>query len=168
MIWKQRSGSNSATAFASPFAPSVENLIQTRFVYQTAPGSGTLPGTIRAVTTGTMVLRSDLKFDVAPQWAVAFRGDLPISAKTHGSCSVCSISQPRKGTYQFLARYHCVTLVSTARHATHRALGLSYSPMALTRLAIPRSSGAARASCLALSSAVAKSPFSRLKLTTGQ
>ena len=58
-----------------------ENLIQTRFVYQTAPGSGTLPGTIRTVTTGTMVLRSDLKFDVAPQWTVAFRGDLPISAK---------------------------------------------------------------------------------------
>ena len=50
-------------------------------MYQTAPGSGTLPGTIRTVTTGTMVLRSDLKFDVAPQWAVAFRGDLPISAK---------------------------------------------------------------------------------------
>ena len=58
-----------------------ENLIQTGFVYQTAPGSGTLPGTMRTVTTGTMVLRSDLKFDVAPQWAVAFRGDPPISAK---------------------------------------------------------------------------------------
>jgi hypothetical protein len=28
-----------------------------------------------------MVLRSDLKFDVAPQWTVSFRGDLPISAK---------------------------------------------------------------------------------------
>jgi hypothetical protein len=58
-----------------------ENLIQSRFLYQTAPGSGSLPGTIRTVTTGTAVLRSDLKFDIAPQWTVALRGDLPFSEK---------------------------------------------------------------------------------------
>jgi hypothetical protein len=58
-----------------------ENLIQSRFIYQTAPGSGSLPGTIRTVTTGTAVLRSDLKFDIAPQWTLALRGDLPFSEK---------------------------------------------------------------------------------------
>jgi hypothetical protein len=58
-----------------------ENLIQSRFIYQTAPGSGSLPGTIRTVTTGMAVVRSDLKFDVAPQWTVALRGDLPFREK---------------------------------------------------------------------------------------
>jgi hypothetical protein len=80
-VSQQSSGSGPGTENNDEDFTRPENLIQTRFVYQTAPGSGTLPGTIRTVTTGTMVLRSDLKFDVAPQWTVAFRSDLPISAK---------------------------------------------------------------------------------------
>jgi len=58
-----------------------ENLIQLRFLYQTAPGSGSLPGTIRTVTTGRQVLRTDTKVDVAPEWSLALRGDLPFSEK---------------------------------------------------------------------------------------
>ena len=58
-----------------------ENLIQLRFLYETAPGSGSLPGTIRTVTTGRQVLRTDTKVDVAPEWSLALRGDLPFSEK---------------------------------------------------------------------------------------
>jgi hypothetical protein len=57
-----------------------ETLFQLRYIYQTAPGSGSAPGTIRTVTTDTAVLRSDLKIDVAPQWTLALRGDLPFVA----------------------------------------------------------------------------------------
>lgn len=58
-----------------------ETLFQLRYIYQTAPGSGSMPGTIRTVTTDFAVLRSDLKIDVAPQWTLALRGDLPFAAK---------------------------------------------------------------------------------------
>ena len=58
-----------------------ETLIQLRSAYTTAPGSGTVPGTTSTVTTGALILRSDLKIDVAPQWTVALRGDLPFNAK---------------------------------------------------------------------------------------
>ena len=58
-----------------------ETLFQLRYIYQTAPGSGSGPGTIRTVTTDSAVLRSDLKIDVAPQWTLALRGDLPFVAK---------------------------------------------------------------------------------------
>jgi hypothetical protein len=58
-----------------------ENLFQLRYIYRTAPGSGSAPGTIRTVTTNMAVLRSDLKFDVAPQWTLALRGDLPFVDK---------------------------------------------------------------------------------------
>ena len=58
-----------------------ENLFQLRNVFQTAPGSGSTPGTIRTVTTDTTVLRTDYKFNVAPQWTVALRGDLPFVVK---------------------------------------------------------------------------------------
>jgi hypothetical protein len=58
-----------------------ENLFQFRYVYQTAPGSGSLPGTIRTVTTDRAVLRSDMQISVAPQWTLALRGDLPFEAK---------------------------------------------------------------------------------------
>jgi hypothetical protein len=54
-----------------------ENLFQLRYEYRTAPGTGSEPGTIRTVTTDMVVLRSDLKIDVAPQWTLALRGDLP-------------------------------------------------------------------------------------------
>jgi hypothetical protein len=58
-----------------------ENLFQLRNVFQTAPGSGITPGTIRTVTTDTTVLRTDYKFNVAPQWTVVVRGDLPFVVK---------------------------------------------------------------------------------------
>ena len=58
-----------------------ETLFQLRYIYQTAPGSGSVPGTTRTVTTDTAVLRSDLKIDLAPQWTLALRGDLPFAAK---------------------------------------------------------------------------------------
>jgi len=58
-----------------------ETLVQLRNVLQTAPGNGLVPGTIRTVTTDKVVLRSDLKIDLAPQWTLALRGDLPFVAK---------------------------------------------------------------------------------------
>lgn len=58
-----------------------ENLIQLRNTYQTAPGSGSAPDTIRTVTTDTTTLRADYKFNIAPQWTVALRGDLPFAVK---------------------------------------------------------------------------------------
>jgi hypothetical protein len=58
-----------------------ETLVQLRYLYQTAPGSGFVPGTLRTVTTDSAILRSDVKIDVAPQWTLAFRGDLPFTAK---------------------------------------------------------------------------------------
>jgi hypothetical protein len=53
------------------------NLFQLRGEYRTAPGSGSEPGSIRTVSTEETILRSDLRFDVAPQWTLALRGDLP-------------------------------------------------------------------------------------------
>jgi hypothetical protein len=58
-----------------------QNLLQLRYVYQTAPGSGILPGTTRTVTSDRFVLRSDIKINVAPQWTLALRGDLPFVTK---------------------------------------------------------------------------------------
>jgi hypothetical protein len=58
-----------------------QDLIQLRYEFQTAPASGSEPGTIRTVTTDTAVLRSDLKFNLAPQWELALRGDLPFTGK---------------------------------------------------------------------------------------
>lgn len=54
-----------------------QNLFQERGEYKTAPGSGSEPGTLRTVTTDTLTLRADTKIDIAPQWTVALRGDLP-------------------------------------------------------------------------------------------
>jgi hypothetical protein len=58
-----------------------QTLFQLRYLYQTAPGSGSEPGTTHTVTTDALILRSDLKIDVAPQWTMALRGDLPLNAK---------------------------------------------------------------------------------------
>jgi hypothetical protein len=58
-----------------------QTLLQLRYLYQTAPGSGTVPGTFRTVTTDSLILRSDAKIDFAPQWTLALRGDLPFTAK---------------------------------------------------------------------------------------
>jgi hypothetical protein len=54
-----------------------QNLFQVRGEYRTAPGSGSEPGTTRTVTTNLFVLRADGRFDIAPQWTLALRGDLP-------------------------------------------------------------------------------------------
>jgi hypothetical protein len=58
-----------------------QTLLQLRYLYQTAPGSSTVPGTFRTVTTDSLILRSDAKIDFAPQWTLALRGDLPFTAK---------------------------------------------------------------------------------------
>jgi hypothetical protein len=58
-----------------------QTLLQLRYLYQTAPGSGTVPGAVRTVTTDSLILRSDAKIDFAPQWTLALRGDLPFTAK---------------------------------------------------------------------------------------
>ena len=58
-----------------------ENLIQLRYIFQTAPGNGSVPGTIRTVTTDRAVLRSDVKINVSPQWTLVLRGDLPFVDK---------------------------------------------------------------------------------------
>jgi hypothetical protein len=57
------------------------NLFQIRGEYRTAPGNSDEPGTTRTVRTEEIILRSDLKFDIAPQWTVALRGDLPLVGK---------------------------------------------------------------------------------------
>lgn len=54
-----------------------ENLFQIRNLYQTAPGRGSAPGTFRTVTSTITVLRADGKINLAPQWTLALRGDLP-------------------------------------------------------------------------------------------
>ena len=58
-----------------------QTLFQLRYLYQTAPGRGSVPGTIRTVTTDLVILRSDVKIDFAPQWTLALRGDLPFTTK---------------------------------------------------------------------------------------
>ena len=52
-----------------------QNLFQLRDTYRTAPG------TTRPVTTDTLTLRADRWFDLAPQWQLALRTDLPFVAK---------------------------------------------------------------------------------------
>jgi hypothetical protein len=58
-----------------------KNLFQLRYIYETAPGAGIIPGTTREVTSDIVKLRADLKFEFASQWTLALRGDLPIVAK---------------------------------------------------------------------------------------
>src|ERR1700722_14541445 len=54
-----------------------ENLFQIRNLYQTAPGNGSVPGTLRTVTTDMTILRADGMFNLSPQWTIALRGDFP-------------------------------------------------------------------------------------------
>jgi hypothetical protein len=56
-------------------------LLQFFYEYETAPGSGLAAGTTSTLTTDTMKLRGDLRIDLAPQWAVGLRADLPFVAK---------------------------------------------------------------------------------------
>lgn len=55
-----------------------ENLFQIRNLYQTAPGNGSVPGTLRTVTTDMTILRADGVIALTPQWTIALRGDLPL------------------------------------------------------------------------------------------
>src|SRR5262249_30593554 len=55
-----------------------ENLFQIRNLYQTAPASGSVAGTLRNVTTGMTILRADGMISLTPQWTIALRGDLPL------------------------------------------------------------------------------------------
>jgi hypothetical protein len=57
------------------------NLFQMMYQYQTAPGSGSTPGSIREVTTDTLNLRMDHSVYLAPQWILALRTDLPLVSK---------------------------------------------------------------------------------------
>jgi Putative MetA-pathway of phenol degradation len=54
-----------------------ENLFQIRNLYQTAPGNGSVPGTLRTVTTDMTIVRADGTINLTPQWTIALRGDLP-------------------------------------------------------------------------------------------
>jgi hypothetical protein len=67
---------NTGQDFTSP-----ENLFQLRYQYKTAPGTGSVKGTIRTVTTDTLYLRSDFTYDLGSPWKVVFRTDLPFVAK---------------------------------------------------------------------------------------
>jgi hypothetical protein len=67
---------NTGQDFTSP-----QNLFQVRYQYKTAPGTGSVKGTIRTVTTDTLYLRSDFTFDLGSPWKVVFRTDLPFVAK---------------------------------------------------------------------------------------
>ena len=70
------SSENTGQDFTSP-----ENLFQLRYQYKTAPGTGSVKGTIRTVTTDTLYLRSDFTFDLGSPWKLVFRSDLPFVAK---------------------------------------------------------------------------------------
>jgi hypothetical protein len=54
-----------------------ENLFQIRNLYQTAPGNGSVPGTLRTVTTDMTILRADGVIALTREWSIALRGDLP-------------------------------------------------------------------------------------------
>jgi hypothetical protein len=70
------SAPNNGEDFTQP-----ENLFQLRYRYLTAPGNGGANGNTREVTTDTLYLRSDIKYDLSSKWEVVFRGDLPLVAK---------------------------------------------------------------------------------------
>jgi hypothetical protein len=57
------------------------NLFQLMDQFRTAPGTGPTPGSTRDVATRTLRLRLDHKIDLAPQWTLALRSDLPLQAK---------------------------------------------------------------------------------------
>jgi len=57
------------------------DLFQIRSEYKTAPGSGAQKGTITEVTTERLTFRLDQKYDIAPQWVLGLRTDLPFATK---------------------------------------------------------------------------------------
>jgi len=72
----QDSNNDPGGDFASPM-----RLFQLMSEYKTAPGNGAVKGTTREVTTDTAKLRFDYKINLAPEWGVALRADLPFRAK---------------------------------------------------------------------------------------
>jgi hypothetical protein len=67
---------NTGDDFARPL-----NLFQLLYEYKTAPGSGSEAGTTSRVTSDIVNLRADRRIDLAPQWALGLRADLPFLAK---------------------------------------------------------------------------------------
>jgi hypothetical protein len=63
------------------------NLFQLLYEYKTAPGSGSEPGTTSRATTDILKLRADHRIDLAPQWALGLRADLPFLASNPISSS---------------------------------------------------------------------------------
>jgi len=78
----QDQAENAGNDFVRPL-----NLFQVFYEYETAPGSGSQPGTISEVTTDTAKLRADRRIDFAPQWALGLRADLPYVGKNPISSS---------------------------------------------------------------------------------
>jgi hypothetical protein len=60
---------------------SVRNLFQLMYSDRSAPGNGLVKGTLTEVTTETAKLRADYHVDLAPQWELVLRGDLPFLAR---------------------------------------------------------------------------------------
>jgi hypothetical protein len=77
----ESSGQNDGQDSTGQDFTSPQNLFQLRYQYKTAPGTGSLKGSIRTVTTDTLYLRSDFAFDLGSPWKVVFRTDLPFVAK---------------------------------------------------------------------------------------
>jgi hypothetical protein len=67
---KSAQGLNNGDDFTRPL-----NLLQLRFEYSTAPG------TPRQVTSDILTLRADRQINLAPNWQLALRTDLPLVAK---------------------------------------------------------------------------------------
>ena len=63
------------------FVAHTPNFFQLMYEYKTAPGSGSVEGTIRTVTSDFAYLRADHTIYLAPQWQLALRADLPFLAK---------------------------------------------------------------------------------------
>jgi hypothetical protein len=71
-----QTGDNPGSDFTRP-----TDLFQIRSEYKTAPGSGAEKGTITEVTTESMILRLDQKYNLSSDWVLAFRTDAPFLAK---------------------------------------------------------------------------------------
>ena len=72
----QDEAENTGEDFARP-----QSLFQLFYEYKTAPGSGSTKGAINDVTSDIVNLRMDRRIDLASQWALSLRGDLPFLAK---------------------------------------------------------------------------------------
>jgi hypothetical protein len=72
----QDQAENTGDDFARP-----QSLFQLFYEYKTAPGSGSTKGAINDVTSDIVNLRMDRRIDLASQWALSLRGDLPVLAK---------------------------------------------------------------------------------------